>query len=43
MAAGQEELLRRAEINGQAALGLYGGGGAGAAGAQSNFVQKHTY
>lgn len=43
VAAGQEELLRRAEINGQAALGQYGGGEAGAAGAQSNFVQKHTY
>merc|ERR1719278_1216497 len=43
VAAGQEELLRRAEINGQAALGKYSGGGAGAAGADSNFVQKHTY
>jgi len=43
VAAGQDELLKRAEINGQAALGKYGGGGAGAAGAASNFVQKHTY
>ena len=43
VAAGQEELLRRAETNGLAALGLYTGGVAGAAGAQSNFVQKHTY
>merc|ERR1711937_987003 len=32
IASGQEELLKRAEINGQAALGLYGGGEAGAAG-----------
>ena len=43
MAAGQEELLRRAEINGQAARGEYGGGKAGAAGAELNFVEKHTY
>jgi len=43
VAAGQEELLRRAEINGQAARGEYGGGKAGAAGAESNFVEKHTY
>merc|ERR1719150_1605786 len=41
--AGQAELLRRAEINGAAALGQYGGGAGGAAGQQSNFVQKHTY
>ena len=43
MGAGQAELLRRAEINGAAALGQYGGGAGGAAGQQSNFVQKHTY
>ena len=43
VAAGQEELLKRAEINGLAALGQYGGGVGGAAGAESNFVQKHTY
>ena len=43
VAAGQEELLKRAETNGLAALGQYLGGAAGAAGAQSNFVQKHTY
>ena len=43
VAAGQEELLKRAETNGLAALGQYQGGVAGAAGAQSNFVQKHTY
>ena len=43
MGAGQAELLRRAEINGAAARGQYGGGAGGAAGQQSNFVQKHTY
>ena len=43
VAGGQAELLRRAEINGAAALGQYGGGAGGAAGQQSNFVQKHTY
>ena len=43
VAAGQEELLKRAEINGLAAVGKYSGGEAGAAGAESNFVQKHTY
>ena len=43
VAAGQEELLKRAEINGLAAVGKYSGGQAGAAGAESNFVQKHTY
>merc|ERR1719295_2428861 len=32
VAAGQEELLRRAEINGQAARGVYAGGNQGAAG-----------
>ena len=41
--AGQEELLKRAQINGQASLGQYEGGISGAAGAESNFVQKHTY
>jgi len=43
VAAGQEELLKRAQINGQASLGKYEGGVSGAAGAESNFVQKHTY
>ena len=41
--AGQEELLKRAQINGQASLGQYEGGISGAARAESNFVQKHTY
>lgn len=41
--AGQEEFLKRAQINGLAAVGQYGGGVGGAAGAESNFVTKHTY
>lgn len=41
--AGQEELLKRAKANGDAALGKYGGGSAGAAGGQSLFVANHSY
>merc|ERR1712119_9463 len=37
VAAGQEELLKRAKINGLAAQGKYTGGDAGAAGTDSNF------
>jgi len=43
VAAGQEELLRRAMINGLAAQGRYTGGETGAAGAETNFVQNHSY
>jgi len=43
IAAGQEELLKRAKINGLAAQGKYTGGDAGAAGADSNFVKNHAY
>ena len=43
VAAGQEELLKRAETNGLAALGQYKGGVAGAAGEESNYVEKHSY
>merc|ERR1712062_246280 len=43
VAAGQEELLKRAKINGLASQGKYGGGDAGAAGADSNFVKNHSY
>ena len=43
VAAGQEELLKRAETNGLAALGKYTGGVAGAAGGESNYVEKHSY
>jgi fructose-bisphosphate aldolase class I len=41
--AGQEEFLKRAKANGQAALGQYGGGAAGAAGGKSLFVADHKY
>jgi hypothetical protein len=34
---------RRAEINGAATRGVYGGGSGGAAGAQSNYVKDHKY
>merc|ERR1712112_539941 len=37
VAAGQEEFLKRAKINGLATQGKYCGGDAGAAGADSNF------
>jgi len=43
VAAGQAELLKRAEANGQAALGRYQGGDGGVAGADSNFVKSHAY
>ena len=43
VAAGQEEFLKRAEINGLATQGKYGGGQTGSAGAESNFVQNHSY
>jgi len=43
VAAGQGELLKRAETNGKAALGQYTGGVAGAAGGESNYVEKHSY
>lgn len=39
----QEELLKRAKANGEAAMGQYGGGVAGAAGGQSLFVADHKY
>lgn len=41
--AAQAELLKRAKANGEAALGKYGGGVAGAAGGQSLFVADHKY
>ena len=41
--AGQSELLKRAKANGDAALGQYAGGVAGAAGGQSLFVADHKY
>lgn len=41
--AAQAELLKRAKANGQAALGKYGGGVAGAAGGESLFVADHKY
>jgi len=41
--AGQEELLGRAEANSLASQGKYGGGVAGAAGAESQFVKAHAY
>jgi len=41
--AGQQEFLKRAEINGAATRGVYGGGSQGAAGAQSNYVKDHKY
>merc|ERR1711962_1600685 len=39
--AGQDELLKRAQANGLAAQGKYGGGAAGAAGGQSLFGDNH--
>lgn len=41
--AAQVELLKRAKANGEAALGKYGGGVAGAAGGESLFVADHKY
>jgi len=39
----QDELLKRAKANGQAAMGQYAGGIAGAAAGQSLFVADHVY
>merc|ERR1719384_1624686 len=41
--AGQKEFLRRAEINGLAALGQSAEDSGAAAGSESNFVKNHTY
>lgn len=41
--AAQDELLKRAKANGEASLGQYKGGSAGAAAGQSLFVACHTY
>ena len=41
--AAQAELLKRAKANGEAALGKYSGGVAGAAGGESLFVADHKY
>jgi len=41
--AGQKELLRRAEINGLAALGQSAEDSGAAAGSESNFVKNHSY
>ncbi|XP_071849177.1 fructose-bisphosphate aldolase A-like [Apostichopus japonicus] len=41
--AAQKEFLKRATANGQAALGKYDGGVAGAATADSLYVSNHTY
>jgi fructose-bisphosphate aldolase class I len=43
VAAGQDQLLRRAEINGLAALGQSKDGQGALAGGDSNFVQNHSY
>jgi len=40
---GQQELLKRAKANGNAALGKYTGGVAGAAAGQDLFVKDHVY
>lgn len=41
--AAQNELLKRAKANGDAAQGKYGGGATGTAGGQSLFVADHQY
>jgi len=41
--AAQAELLKRAKANGEASMGKYAGGVAGAAGGQSLFVAGHAY
>ncbi|XP_038059016.1 fructose-bisphosphate aldolase C-like [Patiria miniata] len=41
--AAQDELLRRAQANGAASQGKYGGGATGAAGGKSLFVADHQY
>ena len=43
IAAGQEELLKRAKANSESALGKYAGGVAGAAGNAALFVANHAY
>jgi fructose-bisphosphate aldolase class I len=43
VAAGQEEFLKRAEINGKATRGVYEGGVGSAAGQESLFVKDHKY
>jgi len=43
VSAGQEEFLKRAQINGLATQGAYTGGNQGAAGGESNFVKNHSY
>jgi len=43
VSAGQEELLKRAKINGAATLGQYEGGIGSAAGQESLFVKDHKY
>ena len=39
----QEELLNRAQANGEAAEGKYTGGAGSSAAAESNFVAQHAY
>lgn len=41
--AGKDQLIQRAKANGQAALGQYDGGIAGAAAGQSLFIADHAY
>lgn len=41
--AGQQEFLKRAKANSEAALGKYGGGVAGAAAAETLFIKDHAY
>jgi len=41
--AGQDELKKRAKANGEASLGQYGGGIAGAAAGQDLFIKDHVY
>jgi len=43
VAKGQEEFLKRATLNGQAALGKYTGEDGGSASSDSNFVKAHAY
>lgn len=41
--AAQDELIKRAKANGEASMGQYAGGAAGAAGGKSLFVAGHAY
>jgi len=41
--AGQQELIKRAKANSEAALGKYSGGAAGSAAGETLFVANHTY